>query len=110
MLQSALLLLLHRDRSHGYTLLEQLGEFGLVGIDPSIVYRALRDMEEQGWAVSTWDEEETQGPPRRVYSITAKGDEVLANWIGELNETREMIDRLVGAYHVHMEESEGEHH
>jgi PadR family transcriptional regulator PadR len=110
MLQSALLLLLHRERAHGYTLLEQLGEFGLVGIDPSIVYRSLRDMEEQGWVASTWDEEETQGPPRRVYGITSTGDQVLASWIHELSETREMIDRLVGAYRIHMEEGRGEHH
>jgi PadR family transcriptional regulator PadR len=110
MLQSALLLLLHREPAHGYTLLEQLGEFGLEGIDPSVIYRALRDMEAQGWVASTWDDEETQGPPRRVYRITSRGDEVLATWIRELEETERMLSRLLGAYRVHMEEGEGEYH
>ena len=110
MLESALLLLLHREPAHGYTLLEQLEEFGLGGIDPSAIYRALRDMEAREWVASTWDEEQSQGPPRRVYRITALGDEVLATWVRELDETRKMLDRLVGAYRFHMEEGEGEHH
>jgi PadR family transcriptional regulator PadR len=110
MQESALLLLLHRDPAHGYTLLEQLEEFGLGEIAPSVIYRVLRDMEAQGWVTSTWDEKQTQGPPRRVYRITALGDEVLATWVRELDETQKMLDRLVGAYHLHMEEGEGEYH
>jgi len=110
MRESALLLLLHREPAHGYTLLEQLTEFGLGEIDPSAVYRALRDMEARDWVASTWDEEQTQGPPRRVYCITALGNQVLAAWIRELDETRRLLDRLVRAYQRHMEEGEGEHH
>jgi PadR family transcriptional regulator PadR len=110
MRESALLLLLHREPAHGYTLLERLQEFGLGGIAPSVIYRALRDMEARGWVASTWDEEQTQGPPRRIYRITALGDEVLAAQVGELDETRKMLDHLVGAYHVHMEKGEGEYH
>ncbi len=110
MRESALLLLLHREPAHGYTLVEQLDEFGLGGIDPSAVYRALRDMEGRDWVASTWDEEQTQGPPRRVYRITALGNEVLAGWIQELDETRRLLDRLVRAYQRHMEEGKGEHH
>ena len=110
MREAALLLLLHREPAHGYTLLEQLEEFGLGESAPSVIYRVLRDMEARGWITSMWDEEQTQGPPRRVYRITALGDEVLATWVRELDETRKMLDRLVGAYRFHMEEGEGEHH
>ena len=110
MLESALLLLLHRDAAHGYTLLEQLEEFDLGGVDPSAIYRVLRDMEAREWVTSTWDEEQSQGPPRRVYHITTLGNEVLAAWIQDLDETQKTIDRLVGAYRIHMEEGEGEHH
>jgi PadR family transcriptional regulator PadR len=110
MLESALLLLLHREPAHGYTLMEQLGEFGLEGIDPSAIYRALRDMESRQWVSSTWDEEQSQGPARRVYRITESGDEVLAAWAQDLDETRKMIDRLLKAYHRHMEEGSGAYH
>ena len=110
MLEPALLLLLHRGPAHGYTLAEQLGEFGLGGLNPSVVYRALRDMEARDWVSSTWDEKQTQGPPRRVYFLTATGDEVLALWAQDLAEARRRIDHLLQSYHRHMEEGEGEHH
>ena len=110
MLEPVLLLLLHHGSAHGYTFLEQLSEFGLEGLNPSVVYRALRDMEAKGWATSAWDDEQTQGPPRRVYSITVRGDEVLASWAQDLEESRRRIDYLLEVYHRHMEEGEGEHH
>jgi DNA-binding PadR family transcriptional regulator len=89
MRESALLPLLHRQPAHGYTLLEQLQGFGLGGIAPRVIYRALRDMEARGWVASKWDEEQTQEPPRRIYRITARGDEVLATWVSELAESCE---------------------
>jgi poly-beta-hydroxybutyrate-responsive repressor len=110
MLEPALLLLLHHGPAHGYTLLDQLGGFGLGELNTSVVYRALRDMEEKGWVTSTWDEEQTQGPPRRVYRLTEAGDEVLSWWAQDLRETRTMIDHLLGVYSQHMEEGEGEYH
>ena len=110
MLEPALLLLLHYGPAHGYTLLQQLGEFCAGDLNPSAVYRTLRDMETKGWVTSVWDEELSQGPPRRVYRITTPGDEVLAMWTQDLMESRRKIDYLLGAYHRHMEEGEGEHH
>jgi DNA-binding PadR family transcriptional regulator len=110
MLHPTLLLLLHQGPAHGYTLLEQLEGFGLLRLNPSAVYRVLRDMEERGWVTSTWDEKETQGPPRRVYRLTAEGDRALGLSMRDLQETRRQIGHLVGAYEQHMEEGEGEHH
>ena len=110
MLEPVLLLLLHQGEAHGYTFLERLDEFGLESLNPSVVYRALRDMEERGWVGSTWDEEETQGPPRRVYHLTAEGDEALRLWAQELREGRARIDHLLTLYDRHMAKDEGEHH
>jgi PadR family transcriptional regulator PadR len=110
MLEPALLLLLHYGPSHGYTLLEKLGEFGLGDLNSSAVYRTLRDMEEKGWVTSSWDEEQAQGPPRRVYHLTALGDEMMVLWTQDLLESRKKINYLLGAYRRHMEEGEGEHH
>jgi PadR family transcriptional regulator PadR len=110
MLEPSLLLLLHHGPAHGYTLLERLGQFGLEALNPSVVYRVLRDMEARGWVTSTWDEETTQGPPRRVYRLTALGDEVLGWSVQDLRDTRAIIDHLLGVYSQHMEEGEGEYH
>lgn len=110
MLHPTLLLLLHQGAAHGYTLMDQLADYGVVGVNPSAVYRALRDMEERGWVTSTWDEEETHGPPRRVYRLTAAGDEALSLSMRDLREARRRIGHLVGVYEQHMEEGQGEHH
>lgn len=109
-LEPAILLLLHHNPAHGYTLVDQLEGFGLEDPHPRVVYRVLRDMEENGWVTSTWDAEETQGPPRRVYRLTALGDEMLSMCIQYLQQTRQQIDDLVRAYSQHMKEGEGEHH
>ncbi len=110
MLRPTLLLLLHHGPAHGYTLIERLEVFGLGDRSHSVVYRELRNMEEKGWVASSWDEEQTKGPPRRVYSLTELGDEVLNWWIQDLNETNEMIENILNAYAQHMEEGEGDHH
>jgi poly-beta-hydroxybutyrate-responsive repressor len=110
LLEPALLLLLHHGMAHGYRLVEGLSQFRLEGIDPSAVYRTLRDMEAKGWVVSTWEDEQTQGPPRRVYRLAERGDQVLRWWTQDLQETRHMMDHLLEAYSRHMEEGDGDYH
>jgi PadR family transcriptional regulator PadR len=106
-LDPVLLLRLHFGAAHGYSLLEGLEEFGLGELDPSVVYRALREMEEEGWVSSTWDAERTQGPPRRTYRLTDGGHEVLDLWVQELEGSRTRIERFLAAYHGHMKECQG---
>jgi len=98
-LRPCLLFLLFRGEAHGYSLLDGLAEFGFGrrGIDPSLVYRALREMEEAGWVASRLGEE-SQGPQRRVYRILPAGEQYLADWIADLRRTRDEIDHLVQAY------------
>jgi DNA-binding PadR family transcriptional regulator len=67
-------------------------------------------MDERGYVSSNWDVDETQGPPRRVYHLTAQGDDVLGAHMQDLRETRKQIGDLVDAYNRHLEEGEGEHH
>jgi DNA-binding PadR family transcriptional regulator len=98
---------LHFGAAHGYSLLDGLEEFGLQELDPSVVYRALRDMENEGWVSSTWDQHKTQGPPRRTYRITDRGHDVLELWVKELEGSRSRIQRFLDAYHSHMKECQG---
>jgi DNA-binding PadR family transcriptional regulator len=94
-----LLVLLRRDQAHGYSLLNDLAEFGFdpEWLDPSLVYRALREMEALGLVTSEWSDE-SLGPQRRVYRITPAGEEYLAHWIADLRQTRREIDALLTAY------------
>ena len=98
------LFMLHQGESHGYSLLDGLGEFGFDPelLDSSLVYRALRDMEENGWVISRWGEE-SQGPQRRVYQISPEGEVRLGEWIADLRKTRDEIDRLLNAYEQYIQ-------
>ncbi len=97
-LQPVLLLRLHQGEAHGYSLLDSLDEFGLNGLDPSVIYRLLREMEDEGWVSSTWDEEQTQGPPRRIYRLNKEGREVLDIWAVELGQSKSRIERFLKVY------------
>jgi len=105
-LQPCLLVMLHRNEAHGYNLLNGLEEFGFRPgqKDPSLIYRALREMEEIGLVTSEWDEE-SLGPQRRVYQITQEGESYLDGWIADLRRTRQEIDTLIAAYE-HVEEQD----
>ena len=109
LLEPTLLLLLHHEPAHGYTLVEQLQEFGISDLHSRMVYRTLREMEANEWVISTWDADQTQGPPRRVYRPTALGEEILSTYIRDLAQTQQQIDNLMHAYHKHMKEAHGRH-
>ena len=110
LLRPTLLFLMHQGSAHGYELVERLRSFGIEDIDPSLIYRALRDMEEEGSIQSTWDEEKTQGPPRRVYTLTAEGNDSLQFYIEDLQTTQGRIGQLLQAYSLHMQKGNGDFH
>ena len=98
-LRPALLFLLAQENDHGYSLLDGLKEFEFNSdqIDPSLVYRILRNMEESSW-VSSHLGEESLGPQRRVYQISPAGKTHLAELIAGLRHRRTEIDNLLKAY------------
>lgn len=110
MLRPTLLFLMHQRPAHGYDLIERLKAFDIHDIDPSLIYRALRDMEAEGWIQSSWEKEETQGPPRRIYTLTREGDQILASYLEDLKRTRERIDHLIQSYEKHMKSGTGDFH
>ena len=107
-LQPCLLLLLQRGEAHGYALLAELEHFGFnpERLDPSLVYRALREMEQEGWIRSRWDEA-SQGPPRRVYALDELGESQLMAWVEDLRRTKGEIDRLLDAFDDQKEDHTG---
>jgi DNA-binding PadR family transcriptional regulator len=110
MLRPTLLFLMHQGPAHGYELLERLSDFGIHDIDPSLIYRSLRVMEAEGWVRSSWDKEKTQGPPRRIYTLTRAGDENLSSYLEDLRGARDRIDFLIQSYEQHMNKGTGDFH
>lgn len=106
-MRPTLLLLMLQGPAHGYDLTERMGKFGVKDIDPSLIYRALRGMEEDGLVTSAWDEQETQGPPRRVYTLSVEGREALAYYMDELRMTSNQINQLIEIYQQYQPDSTG---
>lgn len=86
LLDAWLLLLLASGESYGWALVAQLRRRGLV-VDPSLVYRHLRELEGDGAVTSRWTAS-AAGPRRRSYLLTPAGhgvlteraDDVAAEW------------------------------
>ncbi len=95
LVEPALLVLLSQGNLHGYTLLDRVNALGLPSLPPSMIYRMLREMEEAGWVSSIWDREQTQGPPRRVYTLTEEGYAALQEWKKHLQQAQGLISRLL---------------
>jgi PadR family transcriptional regulator, regulatory protein PadR len=102
-LESCLLVLLRREPGYGYSLMEGLSEFGFNNeqMDISILYRALRELEEFGLVASSWSDE-SLGPKRRMYTLTPQGEAVLAEWMESLRQRRREIETLEAAYDAAM--------
>lgn len=95
LVEPALLAFLKKRSLHGYGLLEKLESIGLSAINPSVIYRILRDYEDLGLVTSDWDNEKSQGPPRRVYTLTEDGKSALERAESALHETVERINLIL---------------
>ena len=91
-------MLLRERPTHGYELLDQLGEL-LPGerIDMGNLYRLLRALEEDGLVRSTWNAE-LPGPAKRMYELTPAGARVLDEWATALTRSRDRIDAFLRRY------------
>lgn len=98
-IEACLLCLLKEEKAYGYSLMERLSEFELShdNINSSVIYRNLRNMESENLVVSSWEESE-QGPDRRFYNITPKGEKELDNWIILLKSREKRIKSIISKY------------
>ncbi|WP_243543915.1 helix-turn-helix transcriptional regulator [Pseudodesulfovibrio tunisiensis] len=104
-MQPSLLMVLRDGPSYGYELIQRIAEFGFLRGDapPGMVYRHLRQMDEDGLVRSEWDAE-GDGPAKRVYSVTAEGLEVLDAWIHHMERQRDALDNFIRLYREKKEE------
>jgi poly-beta-hydroxybutyrate-responsive repressor len=106
-LQPQLMLLLLKKPAHGYELMERLAQDAETPeADPGLLYRTLRQLEEDGLVRSTWDTE-GRGPARRVYELTDEGLEYLHAWAVNIRKTRQLLDRFLAEYEAYFPSGEG---
>ena len=66
-------------------------------MDPSILYRILRQMERSGLAESSLDDTGA-GPARKVYGLTADGREVLDMWAASIEDVSSFLSEFKKRY------------
>ena len=93
----ATLIILRECTSYGYELLERLVELGFETMNPGTLYRTLRKMEQDGLCSSEW-QTASEGPARRMYSITDAGVAYLDLWVNALEQYQHTIDAFFQAY------------
>lgn len=98
-IQPRLLLLLARKATHGYELMDALrsAEGDETLADPGMLYRTLRQFEEEELVTSSWDTE-GHGPARRVYQLTDAGREYLEWWVADVRKTRARLEQFLAEY------------
>jgi PadR family transcriptional regulator PadR len=98
-IQPSILLGLRLKASYGYELIQNIQRFGFVegNAPPGMIYRHLRQLEENGLVSSEWETEGT-GPAKRVYHITDEGKEVLAIWIGYMKRQAKNLNDFIEIY------------
>ena len=98
-IQPSILLALKSKASYGYELIQEISRFGFVQgqAPPGMIYRHLRELEDNGWVVSQW-ETEGAGPAKRVYQITPEGLDVLSYWIDYMNSQAEKLLKFIASF------------
>jgi len=89
-----LFLLKKKGRSYGYELAAELREHALTdaSIEAAALYKTLRQLEQNDCVTSEWDVT-GKGPAKRVYCLTSRGEEHLAEWTTVLDHVARSMTR-----------------
>lgn len=99
-MQPSILMGLYTKPSYGYELIQTIHRFGFVEgqAPPGMIYRHLRQLEEDGMVFSQW-ETEGVGPAKRIYQLTEEGREMLALWIVYMEKQARNLNALISEYY-----------
>jgi len=98
-IQSSLLMALKIRSSYGYELIKEIPRFGFIEGEapPGMIYRHLRDLEENGLVSSEW-QTKGAGPAKRVYQLTPEGSEILDFWIAYMKSQVGKLQNFIAIY------------
>ena len=98
-IQASILLALKIKSSYGYELIQEIPRFGFIEgqAPPGMIYRHLRDLEEDGLVASQW-ETQGSGPAKRVYQLTGEGTAALESWVAYMQEQALKLSGFVQTY------------
>ena len=98
MLRAWLLLLVAQAPRYGYELVAAMFAIGIESPNTGYVYRTLRELEDGGAVASYWEVSDRGGPPRRLYQVTASGEQNLHQLAGHVARLGEVLRRFEIVY------------
>ncbi len=89
------LLILRRQESYGYQIIQELKEKtgGELQVAEGTLYPVLKKMEAKGWIEGDWKKADS-GRERRYYALTDKGGQELDTQFSQLNYINDLIHKL----------------
>jgi poly-beta-hydroxybutyrate-responsive repressor len=98
-MQPSVLMALLKAPSYGYELIHSIQDFGFVQgqAPPGMIYRHLRQLEDDGLVTSEWETGGT-GAAKRIYHITPEGQDVLASWIEYMAAQADKLSGFISIY------------
>ncbi|HBI16370.1 MAG TPA: PadR family transcriptional regulator [Desulfobulbaceae bacterium] len=98
-IQASILLGLNASPSYGYELINTIQRYGFIegAAPPGMIYRHLRQMEEDNLVRSEWETQDA-GAAKRIYTITEEGREVLELWVRYMELQASKLQAFVQRY------------
>ena len=90
-----MLALLAEEPRYGFDLVRSLGALDGMVTGEGTLYPLLSRLHKDGRVASSWRDSDTGGPPRKYYSVTAKGRRALGDFTAEWGRFRDTVDHLL---------------
>lgn len=97
LLRPGVMAFLAQGEAHGYQIAQHLSGMRIfVGRQPDHagIYRALKEMADEGLVTSAWQTGES-GPAKKVFALTSDGKACLETWLVTLCDYRDAINEMV---------------
>jgi DNA-binding PadR family transcriptional regulator len=97
LLRPGIMAVLAKEQTHGYQIAQVLSDLLMFegrAPDTAGIYRALKEMQDEGLVISHWQTAQA-GPAKKLFEITPEGMECLNNWKKTLRDYRTAVDELL---------------
>jgi PadR family transcriptional regulator PadR len=94
-LEYCVLALLAEQPRYGFDLVRSLGTVEGMVTGEGTLYPLLSRLQKDGRVASGWRDSDSGGPPRKYYSVTAKGRRALGEFSAEWARFRDTVDNIL---------------
>ena len=94
-LEYCVLALLAEQPRYGFDLVRSLGALDGMVTGEGTLYPLLSRLQKDGRVASSWRDSDTGGPPRKYYTVSAKGRRALADFTAEWVRFRDTVDDIL---------------